>query len=704
MRGVALDDLSWPADQLGDALVCLARESGLETASHPPTGVAPAAGESLDRWIPAAATALGCEAEAVEVTYGDVEQLVRRGAPALIRCGDDGRYLALLRGGRRAVVALDPQRRRRRASVAAIAEAVRRDVDPKIAAEVERVLEEVAVAPRRRDTARRALLAERLGSRGIGQCWMLDASPGGDFWSAARRAGAPGRVAMVLIAHLLQHSVMIASWWVLGLGALRGRLDRGWLVAWALLLLMFAPLRAWESWSIGVAMCRLGALLKRRLLVGSLRLEPDEIRHQGLGQLLGRILGSESLRLLAMTGAHFGLVTLVELALAIPVLVMGAGGWPHALVLVGWVAFALALSRRYLTQRRRWTELRLAMTHDLVEQMVGYRTRLAQQSPEYWHEREDAQLERYVDLSAELDRRIAFIRVVLPRGWLILSLVLLTPAYVSGHASAAQLAVALGGALFAHWALWKLMRGLIDLSDAVVTWEQVAPIFRAAGRPRQTAAADLDVAVRRAETGQILVEAHDLSYRHAGRAEWSIERCSVQIAAGERILLEGASGSGKTTLASLIAGLRVPDSGLLLVQGLDRHSLGEDGWRRRIVAAPQFQENHIVTGTFAFNLMMGLDWPPRDGDLAAAETICRELALDDLLERMPAGVVQMVGESGWQLSHGEKSRLFIGRALIQDPELVVLDESFAALDPDSLRRALRCAISHARTLLVIAHP
>ena len=54
---------------------------------------------------------------------------------------------------------------------------------------------------------------------------------------------------------------------------------------------------------------------------------------------------------------------------------------------------------------------------------------------------------------------------------------------------------------------------------------------------------------------------------------------------------------------------------------------------------------------------------------------------------MPAGMLQMVGETGWQLSHGERSRLYIARALLQDAELVVLDESFAALDPENLQRA-----------------
>jgi ATP-binding cassette subfamily B protein len=71
---------------------------------------------------------------------------------------------------------------------------------------------------------------------------------------------------------------------------------------------------------------------------------------------------------------------------------------------------------------------------------------------------------------------------------------------------------------------------------------------------------------------------------------------------------------------------------------------------------------------------------------------------------MPAGLQQMVGESGWQLSHGERSRLYIARALLQQADLLILDESFGALDPGNLQRALRCVLQRAPTLLVIAHP
>jgi ATP-binding cassette, subfamily B, bacterial len=104
------------------------------------------------------------------------------------------------------------------------------------------------------------------------------------------------------------------------------------------------------------------------------------------------------------------------------------------------------------------------------------------------------------------------------------------------------------------------------------------------------------------------------------------------------------------------------------------------------------------------HLLLGRRWPPRLADLEEAGQVCRELDLGPLLDRMPGRLQQMVGETGWQLSHGENSRLCIARALLQDADMVVLDESFAALDPQTLCRAMQCAQKRARTLLVIAHP
>ena len=70
---------------------------------------------------------------------------------------------------------------------------------------------------------------------------------------------------------------------------------------------------------------------------------------------------------------------------------------------------------------------------------------------------------------------------------------------------------------------------------------------------------------------------------------------------------------------------------------------------------------------------------------------------------MSAGLFQVVGDTGWQLSHGERSRVFMARALLQGADLVMLDESFAELDPASLQQCLPEAAKLASSLLVVAH-
>jgi ABC-type transport system involved in cytochrome bd biosynthesis fused ATPase/permease subunit len=151
---------------------------------------------------------------------------------------------------------------------------------------------------------------------------------------------------------------------------------------------------------------------------------------------------------------------------------------------------------------------------------------------------------------------------------------------------------------------------------------------------------------------------------------------------------------------ALASGVRLPDSGLLFLRHIDRKTPGERAWRRRVVASPQFHENHIFSGSLAFNLLIGRRWPPEPEDLAEAETICRELDLGALLDSMPGGLMQMVGETGWQLSNGEKSRIYLARALLQHADLVVLDETFGALDPETAGRAVDCVLRRAPAVCV----
>jgi ATP-binding cassette subfamily B protein len=316
----------------------------------------------------------------------------------------------------------------------------------------------------------------------------------------------------------------------------------------------------------------------------------------------------------------------------------------------------------------------------------------------------------YLDASRAMDRALVPAAAVMPRGWMLIGLLGLLPGFVSGTASPDALAVALGGMLLANRALSGISEGLSALARAAVAWSQVSELLQAsrqvvAREPFLPARATVSTVSSAAPVVPLarskVVDASQLSFSYGGRQV--LHGLDLAIYSGDQILLEGPSGGGKSTLASLLVGLREPDSGLLLLGGLDRHTLGAS-WQQLATEAPQFHENHILSGTLAFNLLMGRNWPADNDELKEAKDICEELGLGDLLQRMPSGLMQMVGETGWQLSHGERSRIFLARALLQNAELTVLDESFAALDPQTLDQCLRCALRRSKALLVIAHP
>jgi ATP-binding cassette subfamily B protein len=576
----------------------------------------------------------------------------------------------------------------------------RRPEQPRDAEEIERVLIELGI-PKRRRVRIRAALAREVEGPSNGTAWALRTPPGANPWLIAREAGLPWRMGLLAAAHAAEYALWILSWWLLGQGALEGRFDAGWLAGWALLLFTTIPLRAVTSWLQGVVAITAGGLLKERLLVGTLRLDAEQVRKEGAGQLLGRVIESEALESLALSGGFLALIASIELIASVIVLFAGAGGAVHAALLVVWIGFIIVLAWRYYRSNREWAAGRLGLTHDLVERMEGHRTRLAQEDRAKWHAEEDSAVDGYLGRARTMDGRAAWLMALAPRGWLIAGLLGIAPAFVSGSGSPASLAVAIGGMLLAWRALQRLTTGLWNLSGAVIAWKLVAPIFHAAQRSDGAKAVGRLAAPLNPDP---ILDAHELAFRYPGRADPVLRGCTLRVRPGDRLVLQGASGCGKSTFGSLLAGLREPDSGLVLAAGLDRRTLGLEGWRRVVACAPQFHENHVFCGPFAFNLLMGRPGRLSDRDVAEAEEICRELGLGDLLARIPGGIMQMVGETGWQLSHGERSRLFMARALLQQASSIILDESFAALDPESLQLALECLRKRAPAALVIAHP
>lgn len=696
MNGRELENACWPAARLGDAMSALVDKAGL--ANQPRDTVNPQpdwSDSTIADWMEWHAKRLGCEVEAIETTLADLDGELPSFYPSILRIPDDC-YLVVLSASRGKLRVLKPDLELGRIPVSEVCDAIRQPAAQSKLPELQRLFQEANLSESTASKAVTLLLREQLAETRFHQCWKLRASPGARPLRWLREANALRKAAKLLGVHTVQYLLWIASWVILGRMSFAGQMNRGWLLAWAFLLAAIVVFRVAAIWLQGSLSIGIGGLLKRRLIAGALRLGPEEMRDAGIGTFLGQVFEAETIETLALSGGIAGLLATVEIAVSGFVL-----GRLSPLLLV-WCGITAALGWRFFKRFQSWTSARLEMTQDTVEAMVGYRTRLVQQRPQKWHEEEDFALDRYVQLSRSMDDSAMWLIAAIPRGWLLVAIASSAPGIVTGRSTPVDIAIRLGGILLAFAGFKRLTAALADIAGACVPWNRIGPLFRAAARPEKLG--DIFAGERNTAEPEKVIAADRLTFRYRSTGAPALHNCSLILRKGERVLLEGPSGGGKTTFASLLAGIREPESGLLLVNGLDRRTAGDQKWRKCVAAAPQFHENHIVTETLAFNLLMGRRWPPTLKDMEEAETLCRELGLGDLLDRMPSGLQQMVGEGGWQLSHGERSRIYMARALLQRADLVILDESFAALDPENLHDALACTLNRAETLMLIAHP
>jgi ATP-binding cassette subfamily B protein len=542
----------------------------------------------------------------------------------------------------------------------------------------------------------------------LGSIWLLRAASTSPMGQTLRRDGIRSKATLFIATHLAQFLLGLLVWAFVGRLAFSNDHSAAWLWALGLVLVTLVPLQLWNMWSAGLISLDFGVRLKQRLLVGAFNLPFERIRSGGIGEHLSRVFESDGFEAMLLTGATAGVTALTQLAGA-AILAFGLGSILHAALVLAWTLLACGLFVVYMRRRRQWAETRLALTNGMVERLVGQQTRLAQEPETEWHRNEDAELAGYQGASREMDRWQLLLNALVVRGWMPVGLAGLAYSFVVGGAGEVALAVTLGAVLLVQQAIGQLISSGIALADAHVSWSLVGPLFRAAGEPPEQPGSVRAQSLL-ARTGappetrrEILLDVQGLGYRYDDRALPALDRCDCVVHEGDQILLEGKSGGGKSTLAAILAGLRPATHGSVFLHGLDRQTIGDFEWRHRVVLAPQFHENHILTGTLAFNLLMGRGWPARHEDLLLAEALCRDLELGSLLAKMPNGLHQVVGETGWQLSHGERSRVFLARALLQQPDVLILDESFAALDPCTLRTCLR-VLHQQRTVIVIAHP
>lgn len=721
----------WPVEDLGSALQALAQAVWPDKCTTAPATdalTAPATvlhgpAQAWGDWLAWASARLGLETEAVATLPPDVPSLLQHGGPALWRIRTElGEGLLLLLPARTwpwpgspRVRLLTPAHRVQTVLATVLQQALLARLQAPFASEVQALLATAGVPPSRQARARAAMLSERVADHPVGTCSLLRLPPSASLRAHARDMRLTPRLGRAMGMFATVYALEIIGWGLIGHATLSGRLDMGWLIAWALLIFTLIPLRLLGQWLDARVAIDLARRVKSRLLLGALQSPPDQVKTQGAGQLLAQVLESQALEGLIIQGGFGTLVAVLELVFATGTLLAGAGGWLHVGLLLACVGVGLWLLLRFHPALQRWTRSRLHMTHDLVEQMVGHRTRLVQQQGQRHTDQQDQALAAHAQDARTMDERLLPIVGLLPRGWMLVGLIGLAPAFVQATATggaSAGMAVGLGGMLLAYRALGGLSTSLASLSRAAIAWQACGPLWRNAAAPPTPAHFIAAPSPTTPSTlpstpppthPPLLLDASALRLQHRPDAPAVFSGLGLQLHRGERVLLQGASGGGKSSLAAVLSGLREPQQGLLLVQGWDRHTLGTQ-WRQWVSHAPQFHDNHILSASLAFNLLMGRQWPPSEDDLQEAQTLCEALGLGELLARMPAGLMQMVGDTGWRLSHGEASRIYLARALLKGAPLTVLDESFAALDPDTLGQCLQCAWDHSDTLMVVAHP
>jgi ATP-binding cassette subfamily B protein len=194
------------------------------------------------------------------------------------------------------------------------------------------------------------------------------------------------------------------------------------------------------------------------------------------------------------------------------------------------------------------------------------------------------------------------------------------------------------------------------------------------------------------------VEARGLSVRYAGAERDALNGVSFRLAPGELVAVVGPVGCGKTTLARALGRMVEVPAEQLFIDGADVTSLSLADLRRQVALVPQ--EGYLFTASLADNLRYG---EPQAGQ-EAVERAAIQARLEGDIRGFPDGYSTLVGERGITLSGGQRQRTALGRALLMDAPLLVLDDALASVDNNTAAEILASVRrQNDRTVLMISH-
>lgn len=195
------------------------------------------------------------------------------------------------------------------------------------------------------------------------------------------------------------------------------------------------------------------------------------------------------------------------------------------------------------------------------------------------------------------------------------------------------------------------------------------------------------------------VELRKVTFRYTDDGAEVLRRLDLKIRAGEKLGITGLSGSGKSTITKLVQRLYVPQSGQVLVDGVDLAMADPAMLRQRMGVV--LQENFLFNGSIRENIALG---NPQAGP-EAIEQAAKLAGADGFIQEMPNGYDTPVGERGGALSGGQRQRIAIARALVADPSILIFDEATSALDYETEAVIIDQLpqILQGRTAIMIAH-
>ncbi len=212
--------------------------------------------------------------------------------------------------------------------------------------------------------------------------------------------------------------------------------------------------------------------------------------------------------------------------------------------------------------------------------------------------------------------------------------------------------------------------------------------------PERAASAAAAAAPRPAGDAAITLDGVHFSYG----AEPVLRGVDLRVSRGTTVAIVGATGSGKSTAIKLLTRLYERDRGAIRLDGVDIRELPLDELRRRITVVSQ--DVLLFAGTLAENIALGQPY-----ERAQIDEAVRRVGLDRALERRGADITTRVAERGSNFSAGERQLVAFARALVRDPEILILDEATAHVDPEAEELIERgvAELMRGRTTLVIAH-